>query len=195
LRQDHVQAHHQIYIEKVLQSFFTGNTVAIVLGSQGSGKTTVAAELVRQGHPTIDSDNISHWVDEDGHTLTENRPTSPSDTWLRTHAWVWDRTKLHECLSQTLNHPLLLCGISWDQDQYYDLFDKIILLQLDGPTVRQRLLTRDNGSIFGKQPHELRLILEKLESFQNQAKAAGAVVIDAREPLEAVVEEIVRAIS
>jgi hypothetical protein len=40
LRQDHVQTHHQISIEKVLQSFFPGNPVAIVLGLPGSGKTT-----------------------------------------------------------------------------------------------------------------------------------------------------------
>ncbi len=40
LRQDHVQAHLQISIEEVLQSFFPGNPVAIILGSPGSGKTT-----------------------------------------------------------------------------------------------------------------------------------------------------------
>lgn len=167
----------------------------LITGIQGSGKTTVAAELTRKGYPTIDSDDISHWVDENGNPLTEKRSANPSDTWLRTHAWVWDQVKLHECLNQTLNHPLLLCGISWDQDQYYDLFDKIVLLHLDESTVRQRLLTRDNGSVFGKQPHELHLILERLEPFQQRAKTAGAVVIDAREPRETVVRQIIRAIS
>lgn len=167
----------------------------LITGIQGSGKTTVATELARQGHPTTDSDDLSHWVDEDGEPLTEKRPTNPSDTWLRTHAWVWNQEKLHECLNQTLGHPLLLCGTSWDQNRYYDLFDKIILLQLDEPTVRHRLLTRNNGSVFGKQSHELQLILERLESFQSQAKAAGAVIVDAGKPLEIVVSEILRTIS
>lgn len=167
----------------------------LITGVQGSGKTTVAAELAKQDCSTIDSDNISHWVDESGKPLSEKRPASPSDTWLRTHAWIWDQVKLHECLKQTLDHPLLLLGISWDQGHYYDLFDKIILLQLDESTTRQRLLSRNNGSVFGKKPHELQLVLEKLELFQSQAKAAGAIIIDARKPLETVVEEIVRAIS
>ena len=163
----------------------------LITGIQGSGKTAVALELATQGRPTIDSDDISHWVDENGTPLTDKRPNNPSATWLRTHAWVWDQGRLHACLNQALDHPLLLCGISWDQGQYYNLFDKIILLELDETTVRQRLLTRNNGGTFGKQPEELQLILEKLKSFQDRAKAAGAIVIDARQPLDVVVEEIV----
>lgn len=167
----------------------------LITGIQGSGKTTVAAELKKQGYPTIDSDDISHWVDENGTPLTEKRPSNPSDAWLRTHAWVWDQVKLQECLAQPLDRPLLLCGISWDQSHYYDLFDRIILLELDEVTVRQRLLTRDNGSVFGKQPHELQLILERMATFQDQAKAAGAVAIDAHKPLRDVVREIINTIS
>ncbi len=40
LRQDHVQTQQKISIEKVLQRFFPGNQVAVILGSPGSGKTT-----------------------------------------------------------------------------------------------------------------------------------------------------------
>lgn len=163
----------------------------LITGIQGSGKSAVAVELNKRGLQTIDSDDISRWEDMHGQPLTQKRPADPSLEWLQTHLWVWNQEKLHECLNQALDRPVVLCGISWNQEQYYSLFDTVILLALDEQTVRQRLLERNNGSIFGKQPNELKFILSKLQSFQNAAKVAGAVVIDAQKPLVSIVDEII----
>jgi dephospho-CoA kinase len=162
----------------------------LITGVQGAGKTTVTLELAKHGYTVLDSDDISHWIDKDGTPLTRKRPSDPSTAWLQSHAWVCDQTKLRAYLANTNGQPTLLCGISWDQEGYYDLFDTIILLAMDEPTTRQRLLSRDNGNDFGKKLHELQLILERRESFQERAVAAGAVVIDGRKSLDVVVSEI-----
>jgi dephospho-CoA kinase len=167
----------------------------LITGVQGAGKTTITAALAERGYPILDSDDISGWVNKNGVPLTSPRPVNPTAAWLHSHEWVWDQAKLHDYLNQSTADPVLLCGISWDQDQHYNLFDKVILLEADKPTIHHRLLTRSNGNPFGKMPHELQFILEKLGPFQQTAKAAGAISVDARQPLEMVTREIICAIS
>ncbi len=163
-------------------------------GVQGSGKTTVSAALAQIGYSAIDSDNFAQWVDNQNRPLTSRRPANPSPEWLRTHYWVWQQDKLRTILAETANKPLIICGLSYNQDQYYDLFDQIILLSLNQKTVRERLFHRDNGSSFGKQPHELAFILERHKLLEDRAKEAGAIIVDASLPLATIVPKIAKAI-
>jgi gluconate kinase len=84
--------------------------------------------------------------------------------------------------------------MSYDQYQYYSLFDQIILLEADAATIRQRLKSRTNAS-FGKQAAELKFILSHLDDLQSTALAAGAVAIDATRPLETVADCVTEALA
>ena len=70
LRQEQAQAQHQIPVDEVLQRFFPGNPVAIILGTPGSGKTTflrwVAYHLVdtllSSGPSSLTNGSAPTWI-------------------------------------------------------------------------------------------------------------------------------------
>lgn len=167
----------------------------LITGIQGAGKTTVSVELAKKGCPNLDSDDISRWVDANGILLTSKRPDNPSAAWLRSHAWIMDRAKLDVFFDQTIGYSAVLCGLSWDQKEYYSIFDTIILLSADEPTIRRRLARRDSTNEFGKQPDELQFILKRCSLFQANAITAGAVEVDAQQPLETVIRQIIQVIT
>jgi hypothetical protein len=67
-------------------------------------------------------------------------------------------------------------------------FTKIFNLRIDDDTMRRRLHERADNE-FGKEPWQVELMLELNRSDE---KPAGAVDIDATQPLDRVVDELVR---
>src|SRR5689334_15699944 len=128
-------------------------TAYLVTGNPGSGKTTLAAELVRRGLVAIDPDydaELSHWVDDEGTpTLKADGPADPDVQWLRTHHWVWSRSRLQEILREC-QVPVFICGIALNIHDVADLFDRIFLLRIDAQTQEQRLLSYDAANPPGR---------------------------------------------
>jgi hypothetical protein len=67
-------------------------------------------------------------------------------------------------------------------------FVKVFNLRIDDDTMRRRLRERTNND-FGKQPEELELMLRLNRSDE---KPAGAIDVDATQPLDDVVDELLR---
>jgi hypothetical protein len=67
-------------------------------------------------------------------------------------------------------------------------FTKIFNLRIDDDTMRSRLQERTDNS-FGKQPWEVELMLDLNRSDE---KPAGAIDVDATQPLRQVVDELLR---
>lgn len=83
---------------------------------------------------------------------------------------------------------LYLCGGANGDRAVWHLFDKVLALVADVPTLRQRIAERTNE--FGKAPGELAAILGWHASYETAYRRFGAVIIDARQALDQVVAQV-----
>lgn len=159
----------------------------LITGVSGSGKTTIATELIKLGYDARNMDSIKglcSWVNlSTGKSEPDNRENAPD--WLQTHDWYWDNDKLTKLLGVSKN--TFYCGSSGNQAQFYPLFGKVILLKMDAELIKERVLNNSRDHSYGQMPGEMDIILGYYEDFQNSAKAASAVVIDARKPLNDII--------
>jgi hypothetical protein len=138
----------------------------LVEGLSGVGKSSVYDELIRRGYKAISTDRA--WKDR-------------ADS-------VWDERKAVSELESPEPEVLFVCGSSRNRDRFLSYFTKIFNLRIDDDTMRRRLQERTNND-FGKQPEELELMLRLNRSDE---KPAGAIDVDATQPLDRVVDELLR---
>ena len=165
----------------------------LVTGNPGSGKTTLADELVRRGLLGIDPDDdaeLSYFEDDAGTpTRKSESPEQPDEHWLRTHHWVWSRSRLQEIVRQH-QAPLFVCGIAFNIHQVVDLFERIFLLRIDAETQEQRLLAYDAANQKGRNEALRQQIREGRPIFEAQMLELGAVVLDGTAPTPAVADQL-----
>jgi hypothetical protein len=138
----------------------------LVEGLSGVGKSSVYDELIRRGYKAISTDRA--WKDR-------------ADS-------VWGEQKAVSELESPEPEVLFVCGSSRNRDRFLPYFTKIFNLRIDDDTMRRRLQERTNNE-FGKQPEELELMLRLNRSDE---KPAGAIDVDATQPLDRVVDELLR---
>ena len=83
---------------------------------------------------------------------------------------------------------LFVCGSSRNRDHFLPYFTKVFNLRIDDETMRRRLQERTDNE-FGKQPEDVEIML-KLNP--RDEKPAGAIDVDATQPLNQVVDELLR---
>ncbi|HSX01836.1 MAG TPA: AAA family ATPase [Candidatus Saccharimonadia bacterium] len=164
----------------------------IITGISGSGKTTVARQLVEHGEVAFDSKlnhGLFHFVDEYGQQPATNHPNDPS--WKQHHKWVINQTVFSQLLEEhTQSERVFLCGggdslkVLWPQTK------KIFLLKIDVQTLLERLNNPSRDNAFAKNTATQEALLRRLEKYQQTMIESGATVIDARRPLDRVVDEI-----
>ena len=83
---------------------------------------------------------------------------------------------------------LFVCGSSRNRDHFLHYFTKIFNLRIDDDTMRRRLQQRtDDDWPLGPQGVELMLQLNRSDE-----RPAGAIDLDATQPLDQVVDELLR---
>jgi shikimate kinase len=162
-----------------------------ITGCSGAGKTTIAAELARRGLVVIDADDdplLARNVDATGNVV-EDEPEAPDFDWLSRHFWAWDPARLDEVIQAAGPATLYICGGAANELELADRFTHVFLIELDEPTMLARLETRpanDWGRIGDTREHLRRF----LPGYQARLRASGATPIDARLPLDQVVDAI-----
>jgi hypothetical protein len=136
----------------------------LVEGLSGAGKSSVYEELIQRGYKAISTDRA--W---------------------KCHS-MWDEQKAVSELENPEPEVLFVCGSSRNRDRFLPYFTKIFNLRIDDDTMRRRLQERTNNE-FGKQPEEVELMLRLNRSNE---KPAGAMDVDATQPLDQVVDELLR---
>ena len=161
-----------------------------ITGCSGAGKTTIAAELARQGLTCIDADEdalLARSVDAAGHVVEE--PEAPDLAWLARHYWAWDPARLDELIAAAAPATLYVCGGAANELELADRFTHVFLLEIDEPTMLARVDAREDndwGRIGDTREHLRRF----LPGYQARLRASGAIAIDARQPLDQVIAAI-----
>ena len=152
----------------------------LVEGLSGTGKSSVYEELVRRGHAAISTDRAwSYSADPD--TGLRGGPVA-HDTWM------WDRQTAVAELESLEPDVLFVCGSSRNRDDFLPYFTKVFNLRIDDDTMRRRLQARteDDWSL-GQEGVELMLELNRSDE-----GPAGAIEVDATQPLDRVVDELLQ---
>jgi gluconate kinase len=152
----------------------------LVEGLSGAGKSSVYEELIRRGYKAISTDRAwAYHADPD-----TDLPGGP----LGHETWMWDREKAVSELESPEPEVLFVCGSSRNRDHFLPYFTKIFNLRIDDDTMRRRLETR-TADDWGLGPEAIELMLELNRSDE---KPTGAIDVDATQPLNQVVDELLR---
>jgi len=155
----------------------------------GTGKTTIAVVLARQGLAAIDADDdhlLSRNIDSNGNVV--EGVAVPDFAWLARHSWEWNPARLDELIGAAAPATLHVCGCADNELELADRFTQVFLLEIDEPTMLARLASRDKE--FGRIGDTREYQRRKLPEYQSRLRASGAIPIDARRPLDQVVDAI-----
>jgi dephospho-CoA kinase len=163
-----------------------------ITGISGSGKSAISEELNKKGIYSIDIDSSKY-----GLCNWKNKKTKEnvyfehgmSNDWMKAHGWYCDVEKLKE-LFDVPNDIVVAVGITTNQNEYLNMFDKVFLLQCSEKTILNRLDTRISND-FGKHPLEKEHVLDFYGDFEKDLIARGAIPINTEESLDVVVSNII----
>ena len=174
-----------------------------ITGVPGIGKSTIVKELNKRGIFAFDIDfaeGLCDWRNEKTNEKV-NGDGPHTIEWLRENVWFCDGEKLKELLSQDkpsfakgydrAREIIVAAGIAKNQNEYLDLFDKVFLLQCSEETFLSRMANRKGDNEFGKSELERQYVLNFYKDFEQKLIARGAVVINAEEPLEVILNNII----
>jgi hypothetical protein len=143
----------------------------LVEGLSGAGKSSVYEELIRRGYKAISTDRA--W----------KQRADPDSA----HS-IWHEQRAVGELTSPEPDVLFVCGSSSNRDRFLPYFTKVFNLRIDDDTMRRRLEERTNND-YGKEPEEVELMLRLNRTDE---KPAGAIDVDATQPLDHVVDELLR---
>jgi dephospho-CoA kinase len=145
----------------------------LVTGMSGTGKSAALGELERQGFDVVETDaeGWSVWSDADG-------------------GYVWREDRIEELLARRQGRALYVSGTVSNQGRFYPLFDAVVVLHAPAEVLLRRIATRDTND-FGKSREERETILRDLAEVEPLLRATCTHEIDATQPLEVVVEQLV----
>ena len=152
----------------------------------------IAAVLARRGLVSIDADDdplLARFVDPAGAVVVEE-PAAPDLAWLDRHSWAWDPGRLDALIRSAAPATLFVCGGADNQQELAGRFTQVFLLEIDELTMLARLDARRDYHDWGRIGDTREYLRRKLPVLQDRLRASGAIPIDARQPLDQVVEEI-----
>jgi len=152
----------------------------LVEGLSGAGKSSVYEELIRRGYRAISTDRAwAYHADPD-----TGLPGGP----IGHDTFMWDEQRAVSELESPEPEVLFVCGSGRNRDRFLPHFTKIFNLLIDDDTMRRRLEERtDDDWPLGQEGVELMLRLNRSDE-----KPAGAIDVDATQPLHQVVDELLR---
>jgi len=116
----------------------------LISGNPGSGKSTLTALLRSRGIYALDADvvpSLAAWLNSANEVVGDGS-LQPSPELLATCFWGWARPRVEE-VARELGEGGVLLGIAVNQWDSTDLFDRLVLLELDAVTQRERVASRD----------------------------------------------------
>ncbi|HTW03351.1 MAG TPA: hypothetical protein VMF87_23815 [Streptosporangiaceae bacterium] len=163
-----------------------------ITGISAAGKSTIAAALARRGLTAIDADNdpfLAGMVDAAGVVAAEE-PAAPDLAWLARHSWAWNPARLDELIRAAAPATLYVCGGAANELELADRFSHVFLLEIDERTMLERLDAPSRDNEWGRIGDTREDLRRRRPLLQERLLAAGAIPIDATQPLDQVVDAI-----
>ncbi|MDP2789167.1 MAG: AAA family ATPase [bacterium] len=165
-----------------------------ITGVSGTGKSSVSLKLKEKGIPSIDIDKIKglcHWENKKTKKITRWYPGIGSE-FLSSHKYVCDVKKLLR-LMKKFKKIIVVVGITDNQSEFFQLFDKILFFHCNKATFLKRIKKRTDNN-FGKHKSEQKMLLEWYQEFKRKMTKRGAVPINTNESLNVVVKQVIKQI-
>jgi broad-specificity NMP kinase len=164
---------------------------AYITGVSGTGKTTITNLLNQKGIKAYSLDEVvglCHWVNKtDGKVV--NYEAKLDREFIESHSWICDIEKLKKLINQ--NEFVVVLGLADNQEEFLSFFDKIILLQCKPEIFLKRIKERTDNP-FGQNKSAQEYLLDIYKQFEQKTLENGAVMVNTEEPIEIVVENIMK---
>lgn len=165
-----------------------------ITGISTSGKSTMTKELSKRGYEAHDLEHngISAWFHKEKGTRDAEfaQVTDRSKEWADAHEWRVSIDWVNDIAKKAAGKPIFLCGGGVNEKDIIALCDKVIWLKTDEQTIRNRVnIPRDHT--YGTRPHELTAAIEGNIQKEKEYEQMGAIMIDARRPLNEVVQDVI----
>ena len=176
----------------------TAMGLCLVTGVSGTGKSTVLGELRARGCLArgVDEDGYADWVSRRtgaAERVPRDDPAFDIHDWYQGHDWVLNprRVGVLSRAAARCAAPVFLCGNALGEGDAWPLFDRVVALVADVPTIERRLAARAGD--YGKAPEELAMILGWHNGFEERYRRFGAVIVDATRSLPEVADQVLAA--
>ena len=172
----------------------------LITGIAGSGKSTIAKELIKLGRQAVDLDNsgLCSWVNKKTDEVTEYVEGAGKD-WIENHRWQVIVPKLVNLLATYSDGTDIFITGKVARIQLAEMariFDKIILLKPHSTIVDDRLANRvSNRSNFAKTKEERKVIIDNRYDFENECLRVGSIELDNHGTIEEIIKKIDDAIN
>lgn len=170
---------------------FSNMKVFFITGVPGIGKSSVTLKLKEKGIYTIDVDYIEglcNWFDDDTKKVSEWHHGMGLG-WYKKHKYVCNEEKLINLINNINEKTVIIVGMINNLFQLWGMFNKVFLLQCEEKTFLKRMMERENDK-FGKHILERKNALSWYKNFEKETLEKGAISIDAGQPLDEVVNNI-----
>lgn len=146
-----------------------------------------------------DEDGISAWHDANGRLVEmPERDIWRTKEWQTTHSWRYSREHLERLAPEATDtlvtdNTVFVCGTAANENEVWDLFSHVICLFLDDEAELRCRLSERSDDGFGKEPHELAAVLSWNKTSKSNYLRYGAIMVDASQTLEQVVNDVINA--
>lgn len=164
----------------------------LLAGGPGSGKSTVSQSLRDRRFRSIDLD-YGYARHEARNGTPAAMPSEPSLAWLNEHHWNWIDDRLCAALADCADQTTVLAGTAYNMFEYIDRFD--LPLCMDDASLEARLVSPTRNNKFGKSSDAIAWSRTWRQTVETNLQERGALVIDACQPSEHVVDEVIASCS
>ncbi len=167
-----------------------------ITGPSGSGKSTVREELVKRGYEAHDTDEvINDWINKETGQIVQytKESAASSSRWVAEHDFLMSEQKIKDLAEKAKDRTIFICGLASNDVDFMRYFDKVICLLISAEIMQQRVTSRQNNK-WGHNPEQLEIMKKWYQPTVDRYRNLGATMVNASQPLDKVIEEILRVV-